>query len=131
MITEKLQKQLRPWLEIYSGVPLASFGLESMPVLLRSQPLSEPTGLLAIRLGQQSAMVVDDADLALKLQPLVYDLHPDTIFSTFGVFELSRLTLSQGISVWGPKMLLPVKTPSNASKYSREFPVPPVMVLLR
>ena len=106
MITEKLQKQLRPWLEIYSGVPLASFGLESMPVLLRSQPLGEPTGLLAIRLGQQSAMVVDDADLALELQPLVDDLHPDTIFSTFGIFELSRLTLSHGISVWGPNWFL-------------------------
>jgi hypothetical protein len=106
MISSRLQDQLFPWVEKYSKAPLSSFGRKTMPVIIPTDPLEKPTDLLAIQVGDQRALILNDQDIEPKLKELVGNLHPDTIFSTFGFYELSRVTLPYGISVWGPNWFL-------------------------
>ena len=106
MISQRLQEQLLPWIENYSRASLSSFGSKTMPLIVPVHPLEEPTEILAIQIGNQTALILNNSDIAPKLEGLLQDLNPDMIFSTFGFYELSRVTLPYGISMWGPNWFL-------------------------
>ena len=106
MINLRLKEQLLPWMENYSRASLSSFGVKSVPLIVPDHPLEEPTELLAVQVGSQAALVVNNPDIAHKLEGPLEDLNPVMIFSTYGFYELSRVTLPYGISVWGPNWFL-------------------------
>ena len=106
MISQRLQEQLLPWIENYSRASLSSFGAKNIPLIVPAHPLEKPTELLVAQIGNQTALVLNNPDIAPKLEGLLEELSPDMIFSTFGFYELSRVTLPYGISVWGPNWFL-------------------------
>ena len=103
---------MQAWVEEAVGVGLTSFGTDPVPVIgfpsgrngpADSPPGSVPAGppLRAIRLDHGSVLTAQD-DWLGALRPIVTGLHPDLLFSTFGAYELARVTLPDGFGIWGP-----------------------------
>ena len=82
------------------GAGLDAFGTDPIPVI--GQP-SEFNGLplAAIRLDR-GALVSARNEWLEKLRPVVTNMHADMLFSTFGAYELARVTQPDGSSAWGP-----------------------------
>ena len=62
MISQRLQEQLLPWIEHYSRASLSSFGAKTMPLIVPVHPLEEPTEILAIQIGNQTALILNNSD---------------------------------------------------------------------
>lgn len=97
---------IRDWLEARLGVSLALAGERTSPVV--SRPASAPgddAGLTAVRLNGRS-LIVARGEWVEPIVRVVAGLHPDLLFTPFGSFELSRVTIPDGVSVWGPNWYL-------------------------
>jgi RimJ/RimL family protein N-acetyltransferase len=62
---------------------------------------AHPEPLLAYRIGDRSMMRVM-RELTSEIAPIVEGLSHEELFSVFGTYELGRVTLAHGVSVWGP-----------------------------
>jgi len=110
MLDKRLKEKLTPWIESFIGIPLSKLSDTEVPIFTTESPIGMGKGdqkkLVAIEIRNKRVIVVNDEDLLFDLKPLIYRLTPPTIFSTYGFFELSRVTLEYGISVWGPDWFL-------------------------
>ena len=79
---------------------LDAFGADPIPVIGRPADADGPP-LAAIRLDRGS-LVSARNDWLEALRPVVTNMHPDLLFSTFGAYELARVTQPDGESAWGP-----------------------------
>ena len=79
---------------------LDAFGADPIPVIGRPADADGPP-LAAIRLDH-GALVSARNDWLEALRPVVTNMHPDLLFSTFGAYELARVTQPDGESAWGP-----------------------------
>ena len=79
---------------------LDAFGSDPIPVIGRPPHAGGPA-LAAIRLDR-GALVSARNDWLETLRPVVTNMHPDMLFSTFGAYELARVTQPDGQSAWGP-----------------------------
>ncbi len=105
MISEKLRKEIVPWTEQLIGVSLSALGGYPVPVLA---PQWEPKighPLLVVQIGNEGALIATQ-ELRDAIRPVMTDLHRDLIFSQFGTYELARVTLPLGITIWGPSFFL-------------------------
>ena len=114
MPRQSLLTLVEPWTEGRFGIPLSSLGANPVPVFATDdEPAQGPPlapslrngRLAAVKVGE-SAAVVARADLVETLRPIVAGLHPDLLFSPLGCYELAKVTLPKGYSVWGPAWLL-------------------------
>ena len=105
MISSELHARITPWTERLIGVPLSALGEHPMPVLTSDPQLGHKHTLIAIRCGEASALVATE-EICDAIRPIMPNLHPDLVFAPFGIYELSRVTLPLGISVWGPSFYL-------------------------
>ncbi len=97
---------IRNWLEERIGVSLAAAGEQTSPVVARPSSVSgDDAGLTAVRMDGRSIVVVRD-EWVEPIGRLLTGLHPDLLFTAFGSFELSRVTIPDGVSVWGPNWYL-------------------------
>ncbi|MCH7594158.1 MAG: hypothetical protein IIB27_06590 [Chloroflexi bacterium] len=97
---------IRDWLEERSGVFFEAAGDQTSPVVARPASAGgDDAGLRAVRMDGRS-IVVARKEWVEPLQRIVAGLHPDLLFTTFGAFELSRVTIPDGVSVWGPNWYL-------------------------
>ena len=97
----RLLDAARPWIEGKLGASLSEAGSDPIPVLaIDGRPPGEPP-LWAVKVGDE-AIVVARSSWVEQLRPVVAGLHADLLFSIFGAYELSRITLPDGVGVWGP-----------------------------
>lgn len=82
------------------GAGLDAFGTDPIPVIGQA-PGFEGLPLAAIRLDR-GALVSARNEWLEKLRPVVTNMHADMLFSTFGAYELARVTQPDGFSAWGP-----------------------------
>ena len=93
---------LSPWLENQLGHALDK-AAQGHCAVLPGPAVDEPdrTALLAYRIGRAAIIRVPETWLQ-RIRSVVADLSLDEVFSVFGAYELSRVTLEEGVGVWGP-----------------------------
>ena len=101
MTQQSLMDGLRPWVEARLGVSLEALG-DPAPVLA-SQACSADSPLWAVKVAGRAVVTVHTTCVA-ALRPVVGGLALDELFSVFGAYELSRVTLPHGFGVWGPTL---------------------------
>ena len=104
MTDDRLLSVVQPWMERFYGIALSDLGTNPTPVI-PADPQQNLLPLRALKIGEKSA-VIARPDWVKNLRPIVSDLDPDLLFSSFGTYELSRVTLRDGIGVFGPSWLL-------------------------
>ena len=100
MIDAALVAEVKRWLRDRLGVPVSEMRDGVTPVVA-AKPDTQDEPLRAVRLGHETVLVARE-EWVEALQGVVGTLHPDVLFSTFGVYELARVTLPDGVSMWGP-----------------------------
>ena len=100
-VEPRLVALVRPWLEANSGFRLPDD--TTSPCLLLQAASDEPGAslLYGVRLDGTVAMACQPRFLD-PVRKVVESLHPDELFSVLGIYELSRVTLAEGVAVWGP-----------------------------
>ena len=101
----RLVASVRPWIESRLGISLPEPGADPITVFAASSQRSDLPPLRAVRIGD-SAAVVARPSWVQRLQPIVGGLHADMLFSVFGAYELARVTLPDGVGMWGPSFYL-------------------------
>lgn len=102
MTTDRLLDAVTPWLERRLGAPLSALGRDPTPVLAVSPDAGgDSVPLRALRLGE-GGVVVARPEWVDPLRERVSDLALDQLFTVFGAYEMARVTLPDGIAVWGP-----------------------------
>ncbi len=96
----RLFNSVQPWIEGQLGFPLSDMAVDTVPVLAADPKISDPP-LRALRVGERAAIVARPVWVG-PLKEIANSLHPDLLFSVFGAYELSRITLPDGVGVWGP-----------------------------
>jgi hypothetical protein len=100
MIDRNLLEKVRPWIETSLGYPLPETAADSPT--LGATPVDVEVGLFfAVRIDDVVA-VSARSEWHNDLRPILDNLHPDLLFSVTGSYELSRVTLPDGVAVWGP-----------------------------
>ncbi len=92
---------LRPELEERLGSCLDALGTNPVPVVASAKRESGESPLWALRVGER-AVVSAQARWVEPLQGMVENLIPEELFSIFGAYEMARITLPDGVGVWGP-----------------------------
>ncbi len=105
MNDSRLLASVRPWIERRLGVPLSAAGAGPVPVESAGPQRADALPLWAVRMGD-SAIVSARPAWVEQLRAIVSDLHPDLLFSYFGAYEMARVTLPDGVGVWGPSWYL-------------------------
>lgn len=102
MSSESLSQSIESWQESRLGVSLEEAASDSIPVFAApGVATGGDAGLTAVRMaGRCLAVAREDWVEPLKLA--TDRMHPDLLFTAFGAYELSRVTLPDGVSVWGP-----------------------------
>ena len=94
---------LRTALEEKLGASLDVMASAPVPVLASAQRSPELRPLWALRSGNRGLVSVQEQWVE-PLQAVVNGLALDELFSIFGAYELSKITLSDGVALWGPSM---------------------------
>ena len=94
---------LRTAVEERLGASLDVMGSDPVPVLSTDKREVESSPLWALKLGERGIVSVQER-LVEPLQAVVNGLAVDELFSIFGAYELSRLTLPDGAGLWGPSL---------------------------
>ena len=105
MTDKRLLKAAQPWIERMLGHPLSSLASEPVPVLARSSDATDGVQLRGVTMGGKG-VVVARPDWIEGLRSVAANLDHDLLFSTFGAYELGRVTLPDEVGVWGPVFYL-------------------------
>ena len=81
----------------------ANMGRELQSGVFGTPECNHPDPLLAYRIGDLAMIRVVEC-LAEGVEVVTNRLSQDELFSIFGSYELARVTLGQGISIWGPSL---------------------------
>ncbi len=103
MADELLLEKVAHWLESRAGAPMSEMRTGPTPVV-PLRPNSNDS-LRALKIGGKT-IVACRPEWVDPLQPIVDDLDPDLLFSMFGAYELARVTLRDGVGIWGPVWFL-------------------------
>ncbi len=100
MSTDKqLFELVRPWIEDTLGCPFPDVDSEALVVSAPDQEQGQP--VFGVRRNMQSVFAVRDEWVA-PITELAAQMHPDLLFSVTGAYDLSRITLGDGVAIWGP-----------------------------
>jgi hypothetical protein len=110
MLSTDLNMAVREWQEKRLGLSLEEARPDSVPVVARPARGSDvltvdDAGLTGVRLNGRSILVSRE-DWVEPFKTITRDVHPDLLFTPFGAYELSRVTLPHEVSVWGPTWFL-------------------------
>lgn len=101
MAHNTLVSAIRPWLEEELGTTIESAAVDPIPVLATEGRRSISLPFWAVKLDGV-AIVTARSDWVDPLRSVVERLTLDELFSVFGAYELARVTLPEGISIFGP-----------------------------
>ena len=99
--TQRLRERLRSWLEGRLGTPLRELTGAPVRVLELAACENAPPPLLAVKMDESALMTARPAwqpDLSRAIQAMSVE----ELFSIYGVYEISRVTMTDGFSAWGP-----------------------------
>ena len=100
MINRNLLERVRPLIEASLGYALPEKSGASIPMGVT--PEGEPDGsFFAVRVDDVLAASAR-SEWHDGLRTILDDIHPDLLFSIAGSYEFSRITLPDGVAVWGP-----------------------------
>lgn len=100
MINRALLKKVQPWIDASLGYSLPERATDSP--LLGATPEGANVGpFYAVRVDDVVA-VSARSNWHDQLRPVLDTIHPDLLFSIAGTYELSRVTLPDGVAIWGP-----------------------------
>ncbi|MCH7739980.1 MAG: GNAT family N-acetyltransferase [Chloroflexi bacterium] len=99
MSDTRLLEHVWPWIEQQFGFALRDAVTDGPVVAPLAESAQHP--LFAIRAGSIVAVAAREEWVG-AIRSIVEDLHPDLLFSVVGTYELSRVTLPDDVSVWGP-----------------------------
>ena len=105
MKNNHLLDKIRPWLEKEMGASLDRMGHPSAALLATAPRSSSRRRIWAVRV-QGQALVTAPENWLEGLHPVVDNLEVDELFTVFGSYELSRITLPLGTGVFGPTWYL-------------------------
>jgi hypothetical protein len=110
MLSTDLKKTVREWQEERLGVSLEEALSDSVPVMARpargiDASTGDDAGLTGVRMDGRSILVARE-DWVDPLKSITRSIHPDLLFTPFGAYELSRVSLPYGVSVWGPNWFM-------------------------
>jgi GNAT superfamily N-acetyltransferase len=93
----------RPWIERELGFALPAETTTPSTIVrgLEPDPARNTSPLLAFRIDSLVAATVRPSWLR-GVEEVMDRLHPDQVFSVLGTYELGRVTLPDGVAVWGP-----------------------------
>ena len=92
---------LLAWLEEQLGVSVSCADADPIPVLVSEPRETGARSVWATRLGERG-LVTTCRRWADSLQSVVESMSSDELFSSFGTYELARITLPDGVGIWGP-----------------------------
>lgn len=104
MTDMRLLDAVEPWIEEHLNVPLSSVAEGSTEVVAWST--DEPQAPLRTMLAGAKSVVALHPQWVDRVRTIVDDLPRDLLHSTFGAGELARVTLPDGVGVWGPAWYL-------------------------
>lgn len=99
-MTNQLAELALPWISRQLGYPI-EYPSKGKLLAVRAGPEGSDPPLIGFRIDTAVAFSVSPAWVD-RVRILVSDLHPDQTFSVLGAYELSRITLPDGVAVWGP-----------------------------
>ena len=83
------------------GASLDALGADPIPVLTSEKRESETSPLWALKIGQRG-IVSAKTRWVEPLRTVVERFILDELFSIFGAYEMARITLADGVGIWGP-----------------------------
>lgn len=100
MADTRLLNIVRPWIQQRLGFPYSAMSEDRVPVLASdADTLDLP--LRAIKVSGKAALATRP-EWVERLQTIVDDLPLDLLFSVLGAYDLARVTLPDGVGIWGP-----------------------------
>ena len=104
MTDMRLLANVEPWIEDHLNVPMSSAAEGATAVV--AWDTDEPQAPLRALLAGKKSVVALRPQWVDRVRTIVDDLPRDLLHSTFGAYELSRVTLPDGVGVWGPSWYL-------------------------
>ncbi len=104
MTDYRLLESVQPWIETHMGAALSGVE-EGATSVLHMDPAISFSPLIAVKAGEKAVLAVR-SEWVERVRAIADDLHNDLLFSTFGAYELARVTLPDGVGVWGPSWYL-------------------------
>ncbi|MFL2763926.1 MAG: GNAT family N-acetyltransferase [Dehalococcoidia bacterium] len=95
----KILDRISAWIGKYYGINISDLMVNQKYISELS--IEYPFPFRAVKINGKTAFTANKHILK-KLEPIISKLSTDEIFSTFGSFELSKITLPFGYGVWGP-----------------------------
>jgi len=100
----RLLSAVEPWIEEHLSVPWSA-AIEGATGVVAWE-VDEPQAPLRAILAGGKSVIALRPQWVDGVQTIVNDLPPDLLYSTFGAYEVSRVTLPDGVGVWGPSWYL-------------------------
>ncbi len=104
MTDMRLYGAVEPWIEDYLNIPISSVADRVTDVVAWNT--NEPQAPLRALLVGEKTVVSLRSQWVDRVRAIIDDLPQDLLFSTFGAYELSKVTLPDGVGVWGPSWYL-------------------------
>ena len=95
----KILDRISGWIAKYYGINISDLTVNQKYISELSLEYSFP--FRAVKINGKTAFTANKY-IIKNLEPIISKLSTDEIFSTFGSFELSKITLPFGYGVWGP-----------------------------
>lgn len=95
----KILDRISGWIAKYYGINISDLKVNQKYISELSLEYSFP--FRAVKINGKTAFTANKY-IIKNLEPIISKLSTDEIFSTFGSFELSKITLPFGYGVWGP-----------------------------
>jgi GNAT superfamily N-acetyltransferase len=98
-LSSKILDRISGWIAKYYGINISDLKVNQKYISELSLEYSFP--FRAVKINGKTAFTANKY-IIKNLEPIISKLSTDEIFSTFGSFELSKITLPFGYGVWGP-----------------------------
>ncbi|MBM4437417.1 MAG: hypothetical protein FJ029_09320 [Actinobacteria bacterium] len=98
---EHLAPRWRPWLEQAFGIEAELCAPPPVPVFGAAARSVQRLALLAVKFAENATISARPAWVE-PLRRATAHLTVEELFSTYGGYELSRVTMTDGVAVWGP-----------------------------
>ncbi len=98
-MSSKILDRISGWIAKYYGINISDLKVNQKYISELSLEYSFP--FRAVKINGKTAFTANKY-IIKNLEPIISKLSTDEIFSTFGSFELSKITLPFGYGVWGP-----------------------------
>ena len=98
-MSSKILDRISGWIAKYYGINISDLTVNQKYISELSLEYSFP--FRAVKINGKTAFTAN-IYIIKNLEPIISKLSTDEIFSTFGSFELSKITLPFGYGVWGP-----------------------------